>query len=144
VSTTAEALTTNYVEDHNFVKLAFPEGEIDFVASAPLTAYPANIEMLFGRAVQVETSTEILAKKLWHRGSQFTARDIFDFALIAEREPQALQPINPILQDRREVVLSRIAQYNATLRESFESLTVLNYRRSFDECVAIVRGALSS
>jgi hypothetical protein len=24
---TAESLTTNYVEDHNFVKLAFPEGE---------------------------------------------------------------------------------------------------------------------
>ena len=34
LSTDAELLTTHYDEQANFVKLYFPEGEIDFVASA--------------------------------------------------------------------------------------------------------------
>lgn len=33
----AESLTSDYVEQADFLKLNFPEGEIDFVASAPLT-----------------------------------------------------------------------------------------------------------
>ena len=47
----------------------FSEGEIDFVASAPLTENPTVIETCsagkFG-----ETSTKIIAKKVWHRGEQ--------------------------------------------------------------------------
>jgi hypothetical protein len=139
---TAESLTTNYVEDHNFVKLAFPEGEVDFVASAPLTAAPAKIETLFGTNFLVETSTEIVAKKVWHRGAEFTARDIFDLAMVVEREPEAIQQIAPILRDRRDVVRARIARYGPALHESFDLLTVLNYQRSFDECLHIVKNAL--
>jgi hypothetical protein len=70
----AESLTTDYLEQAGFLKLRFPEGEIDFVASAPLTNEPTVVEILFGREVQVETSTEIVAKKVWHRGERFTAR----------------------------------------------------------------------
>ena len=140
----AESLTTNYVEDSRFVKLSFPEGEIDFVASAPLTARPAELETLFGRPFLVETSTEIVAKKIWHRGDEFTARDIFDFAMVAEREPQALHEIAPILRDRRKAVLSRIQRDEPHLRESFASLIALDYRRAFDECLEIVRDALAA
>jgi hypothetical protein len=139
---TAESLTTNYVEDHNFVKLAFPEGEIDFVASAPLTASPAKPETLFGTSFLVETSTEIIAKKIWHRGAEFTARDIFDLAMVVEREPEAVAQIGPILRDRRDVVLARVERHGPALHESFESLTVLNYQRSFDECLRIISNAL--
>jgi hypothetical protein len=140
---TAEALTSNYVEDSRFVKLSFPEGEIDFVASAPLTAKAAELETLFGRPFLVETTTEIVAKKLWHRGSEFTARDIFDFAVVAEREPQALHEIEPILRDRRDAVLARIQRDETHLRESFASLIALDYRRTFDECLQILRDTLS-
>ena len=142
LSPAAESLTSDYAEDQNFVKLSFPEGEIDFVAAAPLTKKPANPEMLFGRPFLVETSTEIVAKKVWHRGADFTARDIFDFALVAEREHEALKEIAPILRDRREAMLSRMEQHEAQLREAFESLIVLDYGRSFDECVEIVKDAL--
>jgi hypothetical protein len=69
LSPTAESLTTDYSEDSNFVKLSFPEGEIDFVAAPPLTSTPAKAEILFGRSFLVETSTEIVAKKIWHRGA---------------------------------------------------------------------------
>src|SRR5580693_8453151 len=44
LSPIAESLTTDYSEDSNFVKLSFPEGEIDFVAAPPLTAAPAKPE----------------------------------------------------------------------------------------------------
>ena len=138
----AESLTTDYVEDGNSLKLLFPEGEIDFVASQPLTDNPTNVEQLFGRDVDVETSTEIIAKKIWHRGDQFTARDIFDLAMVAELEPMSLVPIRPILESRRKVVLRRIDERYTSLSEDFAALEILEYRRSFDECIAIVNEAL--
>jgi predicted nucleotidyltransferase component of viral defense system len=100
-------------------------------------------ESLFGREVQVETSAEIVAKKVWHRGDRFTARDIFDLAMVAENEPGSLLAIEPILQGQRDAVLSRISARGAALREAFDALEALNYRRSFDDCVAIVKKVLA-
>ena len=125
------------------MKLRFPEGEIDFVASAALTYDPTVVERLFDHDVAVETSAEIVAKKIWHRGDRFTARDIFDLAMVSEREPDALTPIKPILHDRRDAVLKRISAHDARLREDFAALEVLDYRRTFDECVSFVKAALA-
>lgn len=97
LSATAESLTTHYIEQAGFLKLYFAEGEIDFVVSGPLTREPARSEILFGRAVAVETSAEIIAKKVWHRGVEFTARDLFDLAMVLDNEPQALAEVRPIL-----------------------------------------------
>lgn len=144
LSDVAESLTTNYVEDTEYVKLVFPDGEIDFVVAAPLSQRPANRETILGRPFLVETSTEIVAKKIWHRGAMFTARDIFDLAMVAEREPEALTEIFPILRDRRELVLKRIADFGPQLRETFNELLILEYRRSFEECIAIVTSTLSN
>jgi len=140
----AESLTRDYVEDHDFVKLVFPEGEIDFVAAPPLTPSPATTEVILGRALLVETSTEIVAKKIWHRGPEFTARDIFDFAAVAELEPAALNGISPILRDGRPTVLDRLAKHGEFLRKAFELLEVRDYRRSYDECVAVLRETLAA
>jgi len=142
LNTRAESLTTNYIEQHGFLKLFFPEGEIDFVASAPLTTDPTVVEILLGREVKVETSTEIVAKKIWHRGEQFTARDIFDLALVTEKEPAALWKIKLVLRGRRDIVLGRIAENEANLREEFAALEIIEYRRSFDECVELVKKSL--
>jgi predicted nucleotidyltransferase component of viral defense system len=139
---TAESMTGNYVEEGSSLKLVFPEGEIDFIASAPLTSHPYVQERLFDRNVQIETSTEIIAKKVWHRGSQFKARDMFDLALVAEKEPEALDEIRPVLRDRKEIVLARIAEADKRLRSDFAELEVLDYRPTYDECLKIVRRAL--
>jgi len=111
------------------------------VASAPLTQDPYRKEILLGREIQVETASEIMAKKVWHRGAQFTARDIFDLAMVLDIEPDVLEAIAPILRDRRDAILKRIEEGEG-LRESFEALEVLEYRKSFDECVALTRKAL--
>ena len=142
LSETAESLTTNYIEQARFIKLMFDEGEIDFVASEPLTDNPTTTETLFDRPVQVETSTEIVAKKVWHRGVEFTARDLFDFAMVIEQEPAALDAIQPILRDRREVVMKRINEHGASLREAFGALDAMNYKRTYDECVEMAKEAL--
>jgi predicted nucleotidyltransferase component of viral defense system len=144
LSNAVEAMTTHYIEQSGFVKLYFPEGEIDFVVSGSLTQNPTRTEVLFGRPVAVETSTEIIAKKVWHRGAQFTARDIFDLAMVIEYEPQALPMIRPILRDRRAVIEERIAHNHAGLREDFEALETLDYQRSFDECVDRVMQTLGA
>lgn len=144
LNSAAESMTSDYTEDARFIKLRFPEGEIDFVASAPLTHHPTITEALLGRDVAVETSGEIIAKKLWHRGAQFKARDIFDLALVAEKEPEALVQIAPILRDRREVIIRRIESGESLLRQDFAQLEVLEYKRSFDECLSVIRRAFAS
>jgi len=141
---TAESMTGDYVEASNSLKLVFPEGEIDFIASAPLTSKPTVVERLFNRDIRVETSTEIIAKKIWHRGEHFKARDMFDLALVAEKEPKALNEIRPILRDHREIVLARITAADKQLRGDFDELEVLDYRPSYDHCVKMVKQALEA
>jgi hypothetical protein len=139
----AESMTGDYVEQGNFLKLQFKEGEIDFVASAPLTKNPTTMQRLLDRDVRVETSTEIVAKKVWHRGDSFKARDILDLSMVVELEPNAMIPMQPILRDRRGAIFSRIAAMDSQLREDFDQLDVLEYTRSYDECIDIVTRALN-
>lgn len=138
---TAESMTGDYTLQANFLKLQFPEGEIDFVVSAPLTENPTIAETIFDRRVMVETSTEIIAKKVWHRGDQFRARDIFDLSLVAEKESVALAPIAPVLRDRREAILAWIAAKESSLRSDYANLELLEYRRTYDECLVTVKKA---
>jgi len=138
----AESLTSKYLETANSVKLFFPEGEIDFIASAPLTDKPTVDETVLGRRVRVETTAEILAKKVWHRGREFTARDIFDFALIATKEPGAIKSIRPILRERGEIIRMRIGTGAKALRTAFSGLDTLEFKPGYDECVRIVEDVL--
>ncbi|WP_229458899.1 hypothetical protein [Massilia glaciei] len=64
----AESITSDYVEAAGYVKLYLAEGEIDFVAAPNLTAPGFEWAMLMGHEVRIETSVEIIAKKMWHRG----------------------------------------------------------------------------
>lgn len=140
---TADSLASSHLETAISVKLYFAEGEIDFIASTPLTDNPTVDEAIQGRTVRVETTAEILAKKVWHRGWAFTARDIFDFALIASREPAAVEAIRPILLERGDVIRARMREGGKPLRTAFAELDVLEFKPGFDECVDIVNKALS-
>lgn len=138
-----ESLTSDYDEQANSLKLYFPQGEIDFVVSGFLTANPVAIERIHGRDVNVETSAEIIAKKVWYRGADLTARDLFDFALVVEREPWMLAEAMDFLLARRTVVLEQITDREEALREDFAALDALEFRPSFEECVKALRNALS-
>jgi hypothetical protein len=70
-----------------FQKFAFENvGEIDFIVAGALTPTPFEIRDVAGRAVQLETVSEIIAKKIYYRGSEATPRDIFDIAAAARSQ----------------------------------------------------------
>ncbi len=144
LSDTAADLTQDYTEQPGaFVKLQFDEGEVDFVAAPNLLADAWEIWDVGGRSVKVETAAEIIAKKMYHRGDRATARDLFDFALVIEREPGQLLTAKPFLLRHRDAFLSQIAQPHAGLRITFDAIATLDYAPGFDRCVAVVGEFLS-
>lgn len=139
LSSHAESLTTDYTEAANFVKLFLPEGEIDFVASPNLTDNPYVLEKLLGRTVKVETSAEIIAKKFWHRGNKLTARDIFDFALVAEKEPAELDAASRFIVRHLDTMLEQLETNANRLKLQFEAIDVLDYTPSYEHAVDLLK-----
>ena len=136
LSDVAAAAISQYVEDQSsFVKLIRPEGEIDFVASPNLTESPFEIWNIGGEHIRVETATEIVAKKLWHRGDRATARDLFDLSLVIERDPDALIKASKFLLKNAESFMSQITGRAEVLKMQFAEIDVLNYRPKYDEAV---------
>jgi predicted nucleotidyltransferase component of viral defense system len=135
LSDIAESVAKDYVEGPSYIKLLRPEGEIDFVASPNLTSKPFEEWNLLGRLVKVETCAEIVAKKLYHRGDRATARDLFDLALVIEREPQSLTGAAPYLVRHREAFIHQIKQRRAVLEMQFGIIDRLEYRVDYDEAV---------
>jgi hypothetical protein len=132
---TAEGISQDYVEGPGYVKLLRPEGEIDFVASPNLTTQAFEEWTLLGRKVRVETSAEIVAKKLWHRGDRAAARDLFDLALVIEREPAALITAAPYLIRHRDAFLTQIEQRSAIFAAQFDAIDALDYRPRYEDVV---------
>lgn len=135
LSEVAETIAAEYVEQGNFVKLVLEAGEIDIVASANLTANPYEVWEIMGRPVNVETSAEIVAKKLYHRGYAGTARDLFDLAVVIEVEPDALRTASPFLLTHADAFVERVKARPELMREQFARIARRRYQRSYEECV---------
>jgi nucleotidyltransferase AbiEii toxin of type IV toxin-antitoxin system len=132
----------DYVEEPNAVRIYFPGGEVAFIASRLHVSDPVRREWILGRPVLIETSAEILAKKLEHRAGSFTARDLFDFAAVAAFEPNAVRAIAGLLRARRAVLLGRLREDSDAIREDFAALDAWEFHPSFEECLAALRTAL--
>ncbi len=142
LSDVAEAVSDKYVEGPGYVKLLRPEGEIDFVASPNLTSDPFEVWELLGRQIKVETSAEIVAKKLWHRDDRATARDLFDLALVIEREPVALATAGEFLRRHRDAFVQQVDQRKAVLKAQFEAIDTLDYQPTYEQAAQAVAGYL--
>jgi hypothetical protein len=132
LSQVAEDLAVHYDEANGFIKLYLPEGEIDFVASPNLTDRPFDEEEIFGRVVHVETAAEIVAKKFFHRGNRLLARDMFDFALVAEKEPDELLHASKFLIRHITPIKAALAGDLTNLRLQFDAIEKLDYNPTFD------------
>lgn len=139
----AETLTKEYADSAGHLKLFFPEGEIDFVASPNLTIPGFDVVLVEDRNVRIETATEIIAKKLWHRGDHVKARDLFDFCVVIENSPKELGIASEFLLRHRSVFLRQITERESILRTQFDEIDALDYRRSFDECAELATQFLS-
>jgi hypothetical protein len=144
LSDTAASLTEDYTEmPGSFVKLQFEEGEVDFVAAPNLTDLAWEPWEIQGRPVRVETSAEVIAKKMYHRGDRATARDLFDLAMVVEREPDALAAAAPFLMRHRHRFLEQIGRPGAGFVATFEAIAATGYRPSLAHCVEVATAYLS-
>jgi hypothetical protein len=74
-----------------FLKLAFEGiGQIDFIVGSSLTPSPTARRIIEDETVDLENVPEIIAKKIYYRGSNIRPRDIFDIAAAAETHADAI------------------------------------------------------
>lgn len=142
LSSVAESLTTEYQEAAVYVKLYFPEGEIDFVASPNLTSPGYETHEILGRQVNLETPEEVIAKKMWHRGHAITGRDIFDFALVSEKEPASLARHAQFMTRHADAIFQQLEERYEPLKVQFEAVDALAFHPDFDEACARLRTSL--
>ena len=143
LSDVAAKVAQDYVEAAGYVKLIRSEGEIDFVAAQNLTRQPYEVWSLLGRTVNVETSAEIIAKKLWHRGDAATARDLFDLSLVIQKEPAALREAAPYLTKHRDAFLYQLNTRQPIFELQFEAIDRLQHKPSFSQAFALAKDFLS-
>lgn len=137
-----EGLVDRYVEAAEYLKLLLKAGEIDVVVGPNLTDDAFEWVEIQGTAVKVESSAEILAKKMWHRGDRATARDLFDLGAIATLEPEAIITAKPFFTRHGPAFLSRLEQTAELSRRQFDEIDALDFSLGFDECLAIAKSVL--
>ncbi len=142
LSEVAEAVSADYEENAEFIKFYLPQGEIDIVVGTALTALPYEVVKHGGREIKVERSGEIIAKKMWFRGDQAKARDLFDLCAVASLEPAAIAEASPFFARHGEAFLRRLQERAELARAEFEAIDALEFRQSFDECLQQARRTL--
>ena len=145
LSDVAAEISDDYIEESSsYVKLIRPEGEIDFVASPNLTSPGFEEWHLKNNLIKVETGTEIVAKKLWHRVDRATARDLFDLALVIEKEGDALRQAHHFLLKNADQFIEQLNSRREILTVQFNNIETLNYNPTYDEALGIATKFLNT
>ncbi len=138
----AEDVTTQYQEAAEYIKLQLPIGEIDIVVGTPLTISPWEAVNFGARSIRVETCSEVIAKKMWHRGDQAKARDLFDLCAVADMEPGSIDVARPFMHRHSKAFLDRLEEYRDLSKDEFNKIDRIDYKRSFDECMDLAHALL--
>ena len=133
-----EDFTSDYKDSNEYVKLFFPEGEIDFVASATLTNNPFEKHDVLNRNIYLETPVEIVAKKLWYRGDRATPRDLLDFALVIEHHHSEILEHAEIFTKNIEAFTEQCESRKSIMQPVFNEIEKIKFNLSFDDCLLIV------
>lgn len=113
----------DYLEQAHYLKLKYPEGEIDFIVADMLSDL-STIPFAFGeRSVPMEPSVEIILKKLYHRAENLKPRDIFDTAVVlsTDQGPQLMEH------------LGLLSEMKATLKERLSKIPLPFYEEAMAE-----------
>lgn len=135
LSDAAESISADYEEAAEYIKLYLPEGEIDVVVGSPLTKVSHEAIRYRGRTILVETSAEIIAKKMWHRGDRAKGRDLFDLCAVAAAEPEQLRMAEPFMVRHGAAFLDALAARADVLRREFAEIDVIGKGLDFDQCL---------
>jgi hypothetical protein len=135
LSEVAESVSSDYEEAAEFIKLFLPDGEIDIVAGGELTDVPFDVVDYHGRPIRVETSAEIIAKKIWHRGDRAKGRDLFDLCAVADTEPEQIRAAAPHMVKHGAAFLQALADRERIVRSEFAAIDVIGPPKDFDRCM---------
>ncbi|TES60683.1 nucleotidyl transferase AbiEii/AbiGii toxin family protein [Burkholderia cepacia] len=139
----AEDFSTEYVEAAHYLKIIGKGGDIDFVISPTLTSVPTVEREIRGRMVMTETPVEIVAKKAFYRAQGFTARDLFDMALVLERCPEDCEREAKVLRERAQIITDRLEDQRERLESDFAKIIILDYNPTFEHCYDTVTAFLN-
>ncbi|MFT4180237.1 MAG: hypothetical protein QM612_12395, partial [Thermomonas sp.] len=103
-----EAVVAGYEEAADFIKLSLPDGEIDFIVRGSLLGLPD--ETSNETRLPLEPVAEVLAKKLFYRGSALTPRDLFDWWAVENMKPELVQEaqMGRLLESKRQGILNAL------------------------------------
>ena len=135
LSDEAEQVSADYEENAEFIKLFLPAGEIDIVVGAALTDQSFEVVRHAGRDIKFETSAEIIAKKMWHRGNQARARDLFDLCAVAVAEPGAIELAAPFMGKHGAAFLRRLHERAEFVEAEFIAIDTIGFQRPFAQCL---------
>jgi predicted nucleotidyltransferase component of viral defense system len=108
---TTAAMVTDYIEQANGIKLILPHGDIDFVVSGTVTdAEPTETLDFMGRTFRLESTEEILAKKVYYRAARFQPRDVFDLVVAAELDRASAARAMAAVASKWDVLKRRFEQ----------------------------------
>lgn len=107
---------TDWDKAAHYLKLRYPEGEIDFIVSGALTdldPVEKEIDLTSIRAgwkptIMVEPPAEIALKKMYHRATMLKPRDIFDITVIKKIDGDSLTTHLSAIASKRDDLLRRV------------------------------------
>lgn len=113
----AATLASDYVEASSFLKLACAEGEIDFIVAPDLTGEPHESRVIGDRTVTLEAPVEIAVKKAFYRAADLRIRDVFDLAVVIDRDGARLARNAHVLAGKASVLRASLTAIAKRYRE---------------------------
>ena len=136
----------------HYLKLRYPEGEIDFIVSgaiSELEAVPKEIDLTSIRAgwtptILVEPPTEIALKKMYHR-TMLKPRDIFDIAVVKKIDGAALIANLGSVASKKDDLVRRLAGIHVGyLTADLSELDIQpGWERELKTCLETVRSIVA-
>jgi Nucleotidyl transferase AbiEii toxin, Type IV TA system len=134
----------------HYLKLKYPDGEIDFIVTAPISSLPPiekQIDLTGIRngskpAIRLDPPAEIALKKLHYRATMLKPRDVFDIAVIDAIDGGALAANLHEVAKKKNDLLRRLD----AIKEDFlnAELAELDIRPGWEKhkksCLQTVRG----
>lgn len=134
----------------HYLKLKYPEGEIDFIVTAPISSLPPIEKQIDLTAIRkgskptilLDPLVEIALKKLHYRATMLKPRDVFDIAVIDAIDGDALLANLHEVAGKKDDLLRRLDN----IKEDFlqAELAELDIRPRWEKhkktCLATVRG----
>ena len=137
----------------HYLKLEYPEGEIDFIVSGPLTDlgtmfHEVDLTDLPAKrktTIQIEHPAEIALKKMHYRPTMLKSRDIFDIAVADSIEHEALVGNLNEISDKKSALLKRLGGIDRRFLAA--ELTELDIHEGWDDqkksCLETVRSLVN-